>query len=321
MCFRRLERAARNLCSKLITIILKGPWEQELQISTEKMNQSWQDVAEQYRRWREDNSRNSDLIVQLWEERLGANVHKLGDEKWMVLEQVAVAALDMHKMTVAEDCLMMLAKRFPGSQRVRKLKALRLEALERYDDANDIYDAILRKDETNTVVRKRKIAVLKSLGKTTEAIKELVEYLKKFMSDTEGWMELADLYVSEQDYSKAAYCMEELLLHNPHNHLYFQKYADIKYTQGGFDNVEVARSYYSRAVKLSSAANLRALYGLMLCCSLIANSPKASAQKKKENTRIGQWAAQCISEKYSEAIGEDDDRLPVEQLLGALTLS
>ena len=49
----------------------------------------------------------------------------------MVLEQVAVAALDLHKMTVAEDCLVMLAKQFPGSQRVRKLKALRLEALER----------------------------------------------------------------------------------------------------------------------------------------------------------------------------------------------
>ena len=49
----------------------------------------------------------------------------------------------------------------------------------RYEDANDVYDAILRKDETNTVVRKRKIAILKALGKTSEAIRELVDYLKK----------------------------------------------------------------------------------------------------------------------------------------------
>ena len=34
------------------------------------------------------------------------------------------------------------------------------------------------------------------------------------------------------------------------------------------------------------------------CCSQIANSPKAQAQKKKENTKIGQWAAQCISDKW-----------------------
>ncbi len=43
------------------------------------------------------------------------------------------------------------------------------------------------------------------------------------MSDTEAWMELCDLYILEQDYAKAAFCCEELLLHNPHNHIYFQK--------------------------------------------------------------------------------------------------
>lgn len=53
----------------------------------------------------------------------------------------------------------------------------------------------------------------------------------RFMSDTEAWMELSELYIGEQEYAKAAYCLEELLLHNPHNHLYFQKFADIKYTQ------------------------------------------------------------------------------------------
>ncbi len=36
-------------------------------------------------------------------------------------------------------------------------------------------------------------------------------------------MELCDLYILEQDYAKAAFCCEELLLHNPHNHIYFQK--------------------------------------------------------------------------------------------------
>ncbi len=45
------------------------------------------------------------------------------------------------------------------------------------------------------------------------------------MSDTEAWMELCDLYILEQDYAKAAFCCEELLLHNPNNHIYFQKYV------------------------------------------------------------------------------------------------
>ena len=48
------------------------------------------------------------------------------------------------------------------------------------------------------------------------------------MSDTDSWMELCDLYLMEQDYSKAAFCIEELILSNPRNHLFHQKYAEVK---------------------------------------------------------------------------------------------
>ena len=49
-----------------------------------------------------------------------------------------------------------------------------------------------------------------------------------YQSDYEAWSELCDLYISEMDYSKAAFCMEELILSNPHNHLYMQKYAEVR---------------------------------------------------------------------------------------------
>jgi ER membrane protein complex subunit 2 len=51
------------------------------------------------------------------------------------------------------------------------------------------------------------------------------------MADQEAWLELADLYISQQEWNKAAFCLEELILHNPNNHLYLQRYAEIKYTQ------------------------------------------------------------------------------------------
>ena len=47
------------------------------------------------------------------------------------------------------------------------------------------------------------------------------------MSDYEAWLELSDLYLQEQDYGRAAFCLEELLLSNPHNHLYHQRYAEV----------------------------------------------------------------------------------------------
>lgn len=50
------------------------------------------------------------------------------------------------------------------------------------------------------------------------------------MSDQEAWHELCNLYLIECDYAKAAFCMEELLLHNPHSHLIHQRLAEIRYT-------------------------------------------------------------------------------------------
>ena len=85
------------------------------------------------------------------------------------------------------------------------------------------------------------------------------------MSDAESWMELCELYIAEQEFAKAAFCCEELILQNPNNHIYFQRYAEIKFTQGGFENMELAKSYYAKAVTLNSS-NMRALYGLLLVC-------------------------------------------------------
>lgn len=51
------------------------------------------------------------------------------------------------------------------------------------------------------------------------------------MADQEAWQELSSLYLIEQDYAKAAFCAEELILHDPHSHLLHQYLAEIRYTQ------------------------------------------------------------------------------------------
>ncbi|XP_071451020.1 ER membrane protein complex subunit 2-A-like isoform X2 [Hetaerina americana] len=216
-----------------------------------------------FRSWRELNDRKSCEVVNLWENILRKKIHKLGDEKLMVYEQVCLAALDTNRMDVADQCLLALKKEFSGSLRVRKLQAMKLEAMERYDEALEILDNIIRRDETNAAPRKRRVAILKARGRISEAIKELTEYLKKFMSDQEAWQELSELYLMETDFARAAFCMEELLLQNPHNHLVHQRYAEIRYTQGGYENMEIARAHYCQAIKLNPN-NIRALYGLFL---------------------------------------------------------
>ncbi|ENN71855.1 hypothetical protein YQE_11472, partial [Dendroctonus ponderosae] len=249
--------------------------------------------VEQLRYWRENNDRKSREVLDIWLNGLWLKVNSLGNEKFLVLEQVCLAALDCHIPNVAETCIESLSQSFPSSLRVRKLHAMYFEAKEDFGTATDILNSIIKADETNSAARKRKVAVLKAQGRTVDAIKELTDYLKIFMADVEAWQELAELYISEQDFSKAAFCVEELILHNPHNHLLHQRYADIKYTIGGLENLETARSYYSQALKINPK-NMRALYGLYLTSSALSTSAKCSSQRKKEAAKLVEWSLKEI---------------------------
>lgn len=51
----------------------------------------------------------------------------------------------------------------------------------RYDEALEVLDSIIKRDETNAAPRKRRIAILKAKGRISEATKELTEYLKKLV--------------------------------------------------------------------------------------------------------------------------------------------
>jgi len=283
------------------------------------------EVRDQLREWREVNTRHSDEIITFWEEGLELNVDTFGDEQWMVLEQVAVAALDMNREDIVNKCLIKLVEKFGASSlRIRRLQAMRLEMKERWDDALEVLDSILEEDVSNSSARKRKIAILKSQGETDRAVRELVKYLQVFMSDQEGWLELSEIYTQEQDYSKAAFCMEELLLHNPHNHLYHQRNAEIRYTMGGYDNLELAKQYYSQAVKLAPS-NMRALYGLLLTVTQLATSPKCPQHKKKEFCNLALWSSKQIDSRYASVgkmkeTGTQDKIALLKSLMGDLDI-
>uniref|UniRef100_A0A8C6KHB3 ER membrane protein complex subunit 2 n=1 Tax=Nothobranchius furzeri TaxID=105023 RepID=A0A8C6KHB3_NOTFU len=245
----------------------------------------WEEMRDKLRKWREDNSRNSEQIVDVGEELISDHASKLGDDVWIIYEQVMIAALDCSRDDLALTCLQELRKQFPDSHRVKRLTGMRLEALERYDEANKHYDAILEDDPTNTAARKRKISILKAQGKNGEAIRELNEYLEHIAL----W--------HSHDLAIPAFCLEELMMTNPHNHLYCEQYAEVKYTQGGLENLELSRKYFSQALRLNNR-NMRALFGLYMSASHIAASPKVSAKVKKDNIKYAAWAANQINRAY-----------------------
>ncbi|KAJ8020259.1 ER membrane protein complex subunit 2 [Holothuria leucospilota] len=277
---------------------------------------NFEDVRDKLRKWREDKVRNSVETADLGEYLLANYRRKLGDEVWPLYEQVSIAALDCGRLSLARLCIHAVRQQFPHSSRSKRLHGMLEEAEGEFDKARETYNDILKDDPANGLVMKRLIAIHKGQNDIPGAIKELNKYIENFMSDSEAWMELAELYIQEQHYSKAAFCFEELILSNPHHHLYHQRYAEIMYTQGGPENLEIARKYFAQAVKLNSN-NMRALYGMFLSASHLAASSKATIKKKTENTKYASWAAAQIAHKYKQAepqvevVGEMLDKLAI----------
>ncbi|CAG0888742.1 unnamed protein product [Cyprideis torosa] len=261
---------------------------------------NWEEAAKQLRNLRDESRRDPREVIDIWNStNIKDYLPRLGSEHWLVLEQVLIASLDIGRRDITEKCLNDLNRKFPKSNRVAILRGMVFEADKKFHEAGGIYDKIIAADETNSIARKRRVALFRAQGKVGEAIKELSEYLKTFMADQEAWMELGELYVLVMDYAKAAFCIEELILSNPHNHLYYQRYAEIRYTQGGMENLELAKSYFSQTVKLNSG-NVRALYGLILTSAQLASSPKTQAVKKAEYLRLAAWARERLQAIYSE---------------------
>ncbi|CAF0863370.1 unnamed protein product [Adineta steineri] len=256
-----------------------------------------QSAVEKLRTYREENYRSYDEIVQLWTEVLSKrNLSSLGDEKWLILEQVFKSALHSSRRSIAYECLEQLIKQFQStSRRISILQGMYYESIGEYNKAEEIYSTLLKDNETDGIVRKRQISILKDQNKINEAISELNSYLEVYQADQEAWSELCDLYLSEHDYKKAAFCAEELLLINPHNHLNHQRYASICYSQGDYEN---ARTYYFSTIKYNPN-NIRALYGIILTSAHI----KSTTNVENNNIIIEQ-----ILKKYKE---QASDLLPI----------
>ncbi|KAG8058005.1 hypothetical protein GUJ93_ZPchr0002g25151 [Zizania palustris] len=224
---------------------------------------------------------------------------RLASEQWTLYEQVAVAAMDCHRLDVAKDCIGVLSKQFPGSARIGRLEALLFEAKGEWADAERAYALILENNPFDQIVHKRKIAIAKAQGDMSLAVEYLNKYLELFMADHDAWRELAEIYVSLQMYKQAAFCYEELILAQPTIPLYHLAYAEVLYTMGGLENLQTARKYYASTIKLTGGKNTRALFGVCLCSAAISQLTKGR-NKEEESSELQSLAAEALLNDYKQ---------------------
>ncbi|KAJ0735237.1 putative ER membrane protein complex subunit 2 [Helianthus annuus] len=221
----------------------------------------------------------------------------LGPDEWSLYEQVAIAALDCQCLEVAKDCIKVLQKKFPDSKRVGRLEAMLLEAKGSWAEAEKAYSSLLEDNALDQVISMRRVAMAKARGDILGAIDWLNKYLEIFMADHDAWRELAEIYVSLQMYKQAAFCYEELILSQPTIPLHHLAYADVLYTIGGLENLQTAKKYYASTIELAGGRNTRALYGICLCTSAIAQLTKGKNNEDKEISRL---AAAALEKDYKQ---------------------
>ncbi|KFD55152.1 hypothetical protein M514_04070 [Trichuris suis] len=256
-------------------------------------------------KWREEGVRRPETVLEIWNAVIKRQIDSLDEEKWLIYEQVYIAALDCANMVVASTCFSALERKFKKGQRLLRLQAMNLEANGMLLEAIHIYDTLIKVDPTNPLNYKRKVASLVALGKVQEAIKELCDHLSKFMNDHEAWVELCQLYLRVFDFPRAAFCLEEMILSKPLTYAFHMLYAEVKCTQGGMENLEVAKLYYCQALKLKPNC-ARASWGLYMCC--VQAIPKVSGHKRKEFITLLRWVTDSLFELYSSQVDWDDKK-------------
>ncbi|KAJ1658298.1 Inositol phosphatase SIW14 [Dispira simplex] len=224
---------------------------------------------------------------------------------WLTAEQVLLATLDTKTWDFANKLLSMLRQKFPDSKRVDLLGGMLLEAQGQYQDATSVYQRVLQNDETNVVAQKRMVAIAKAQGRVTDAIAQMVQYVDVHSNDQDAWLELCDLYIAKSMLPQAAFAMEELLLLQPLNHIYHQKYAELHYSMQNYD---IALKYFCRTLELCSDY-LRALYGIKQCVAKLSALPNSPGMPSTDTLKqLEVLAVDRISAVYTK-LAKDTSRV------------
>ncbi|ROT43129.1 tetratricopeptide repeat protein [Sodiomyces alkalinus F11] len=208
-------------------------------------------------------------------------------EIWTAYENLLLACCRTGDMESAREFLERLVLRFGNdNERVLAFKGLVKEAAA--DNQGELvqilkeYETILGPTTTNIPVAKRRVALLRSMGKTSEAIEALNDLLDYSPTDAESWAELADIYLSQGLYPQAIYSLEEVLVLTPNAWNIHARLGEVLYMAASSSDT-LRQKHLTESVKRFSRSielcddYIRGYYGLKLATGkLLKDPPKVS---------------------------------------------
>ncbi|RMZ74127.1 tetratricopeptide repeat domain-containing [Pyrenophora seminiperda CCB06] len=214
-------------------------------------------------------------------------------ETWTIHENLFLSTLRTGDESAALAILARLETRFGNhNERIMALRGIYNEATSKSDaeleNVFDAYQKILKDDPTNMSIKKRSVAVLKALGRTSDAIDALNELLQNSPTDAEAWAEASELYASTEAWGQAIYCAEEVMLITPnawsaHAHVATLHYLSTK-RMPNHESLVVSLKHFCRSVELNDGY-LRGYYGLKFISAKLTGVHTGSAQLEEIATR------------------------------------
>ncbi|MFO0116073.1 MAG: tetratricopeptide repeat protein [bacterium] len=170
--------------------------------------------------------------------------------------------------------------------------------------AQEIYLDLIESNPSDSQTIKRLVCLFRDMEMLSSALVVLNKYVEVNQEDHEAWLELSDIYASKGNYSKAIFCIEEVLSANPKNYLLNLRYAEILYSSHRQDRIGdllLARKYFSHAAILKEDEKepcVRALLGLVRTCKQISAIAKKGENDDK-NKEVLHTAQRQIKAYYA----------------------
>ncbi|KAJ5510879.1 Tetratricopeptide-like helical [Penicillium expansum] len=229
------------------------------------------------------------------------------------LEQLLLACLRTGDDESAHTCLNRLSLRFgPSNERIMGLRGLYEEATAKDQSALEKMPAGIRQHPVTESsecgqywlqpILKRRVALLRSLNRPSDAISGLIQLLDAIPTDAEAWCELADLYQSQGLGSQAIFSLEEALLIAPNSWNIHSRLGELLYicaSEGDASRL-LGRSvqHFSRSIELCDDY-LRGFYGLTLASTRMLDNDYAGVSgqlSKKTLERLKAFALLKLGE-------------------------
>jgi len=189
-----------------------------------------------------------------------------------LIEEFFMAACEQKELAWAQFFLQVIRVKFPKSVKAMRFLGIFYEAQGQVIKAQEIYLDLIDQNPSDGQSIKRLVCLFRDMEMLSSALTVLNKYVEVNQEDHEAWLELSDIYLSKGNYSKALFCLEEVLAVNPKNYLLNLRYAELLYSADRKDRIGDllnARKYFSHAAILKEDEKepcVRALFGLVRTC-------------------------------------------------------